>query len=70
MNFVKMKAEEGSFFTSEEILNAAMEATSNLLPTKSKERYEKTYASFCEWRTKKTVTGADENVMLAFFLKR
>lgn len=35
---------------STEILDAANEAISNLLPRKSKERYDKTYKKFCDWK--------------------
>lgn len=50
-----------------DILLAANEATSSLLPTKSKLTYEKKYKHFCEWRLQKSVTETDENVLLAFF---
>ena len=43
---------------SEDILNAAREACTSLLPAKSKEKYEKTYGVFCQWREAKKVIVA------------
>lgn len=54
----------------EDILNAAREASSSLLPVKSKERYEKAYNMFCEWRNTKNFKGIDENLMLAYFYEK
>lgn len=53
-----------------DILKAALEASSNLLPVKSRERYEKCYTIFCEWRISKQAHGVDENVMLAYFFEK
>ncbi|KAJ3646056.1 hypothetical protein Zmor_023667 [Zophobas morio] len=55
---------------SEDILNAAREACTSLLPAKSKEKYEKTYGVFCQWREAKKVKNLDENVMLAYFYEK
>lgn len=53
-----------------DILKAALEASSNLLPAKSRERYEKCYTKFCEWRINKQAHGVDENIMLAYFFEK
>lgn len=55
---------------SEDILNAAREAYSGLLPLKSKEKYEKTYEKFCNWKITKKALIIDENVMLAYFFEK
>lgn len=57
-------------FEQEVILKAAKEASSSLLPQKSRDRYEKTYSQFCDWRKKKEVEGVDENIMLAYFFEK
>ena len=51
----------------EEILLAAKQATENLLPTKSKDRYEKEYIIFKQWMQSKEVNVINEDVL---FLKR
>lgn len=53
-----------------DILEAASQATSKLLPAKSREKYEKCYALFCQWRTRKRVQGVDENIILAYFFEK
>lgn len=55
---------------SEDILNAAREASSSLLPLKSKEKYEKVYEIFCKWRMTKNALRTDESVMLAYFFEK
>jgi len=52
------------------ILKAAIEATSQLLPTKSKVKYEKSYAVFCQWRKNMNVNGVDENILIAYFFEK
>ncbi|KAF5280891.1 hypothetical protein FQR65_LT03040 [Abscondita terminalis] len=54
----------------ETMLNAAKQASSSLLPVKSKEMYEKSYSLFCQWRTRKAVKEIDQNVMLAYFFEK
>lgn len=49
------------------IIEMAEVATSNLLPTKSRERYETTYQKFMNWRLKNKLNSFSENVMLAYF---
>ncbi|KAJ8978082.1 hypothetical protein NQ317_000686 [Molorchus minor] len=45
---------------------AASEAVLNLLPTKSRNLYDKTYNQFREWCKRKKVQTYTENVMLAY----
>lgn len=49
------------------IEEAAAAAVEELLPDKSKERYEKQYAKFKSWCNNKKVNQVTEEVMLAFF---
>ncbi|KAJ8912753.1 hypothetical protein NQ315_016709 [Exocentrus adspersus] len=53
-----------------DILKAAQEASSSLLPAKSKEKYQKVYEKFCQWRISKNVQKTDENVVLAYFFEK
>lgn len=53
--------------TSSYVSQIACNASVNLLPQKSKDRYEKTYISFCEWCKKKKIEGFSENVLLIYF---
>lgn len=50
-----------------EISALALEAVASLLPSKSRDKYEKTYNIFNSWRTSKNVRDINEEVMLAFF---
>jgi hypothetical protein len=50
-----------------EISALAPKAVASLLPSKSRDKYEKTYNIFNSWRTSKNVRNIDEEVMLAFF---
>lgn len=49
------------------IIEEAAAAVEELLPDKSKERYEKQYAKFKSWCNNKKVNQVTEEVMLAFF---
>lgn len=51
----------------EAILEAAGKANLDLLPDKSKERYEKQYAHFLSWCNEKGVKSFKEEVFLAYF---
>ncbi|KAJ8916918.1 hypothetical protein NQ315_013388 [Exocentrus adspersus] len=55
---------------SSDILKAAQEASSSLLPAKSKEKYQKVYEKFCQWRITKNVQKTDENVIPAYFFEK
>ncbi|KAJ8976391.1 hypothetical protein NQ317_003941 [Molorchus minor] len=52
---------------SEEIVEAANIAISNLLPTKSRSLYDIAYNRFKKWCTEKNVQVYSENVLLAYF---
>jgi hypothetical protein len=49
------------------ITEKAKEATNNLLPKKSRERYDIVYKKFMEWRLKNNIKSFSENVLLAYF---
>ncbi|KAJ8966152.1 hypothetical protein NQ317_017551 [Molorchus minor] len=55
------------FFKSEEIVEAANIAISNLLPTKSRSLYDIAYNRFKKWCAEKNVQVYSENVLLAYF---
>lgn len=48
-----------------DILQLVSEATTSLLPAKSREKYERTYQQFCNWRNAKNVQGDNENILIA-----
>ncbi|KAJ8981012.1 hypothetical protein NQ317_008260 [Molorchus minor] len=52
---------------SEEIVEAANIAISNLLPTKSRSLYDKAYNRFKKWCAEKNLQVYSENVLLAHF---
>ncbi|KAJ8977911.1 hypothetical protein NQ317_004907 [Molorchus minor] len=54
---------------SEEIVEAANIAISNLLPTKSTSLYDIAYNRFKKWCAEKNVQVYSENVLLAYFNK-
>lgn len=49
------------------IVQLAANTTENLLPEKSRGRYEKVYQQFMDWRTTNNVNSFSENVLLAYF---
>lgn len=53
-----------------EILEAASAAMAEIIPSKSKERYENTYLSFQNWCNSKKVIQITEDVMLAYFMEK
>jgi hypothetical protein len=53
-----------------EISALALKAVASLLPSKSRDKYEKSYNIFNSWRTSKNVRNIDEEVMLAFFYEK
>ncbi|KAJ3638962.1 hypothetical protein MTP99_002290 [Tenebrio molitor] len=58
---------EGDFLeVQENIRGIANAASAVLLPLRSKERYEKQYAIFCEWRKAKGANGVNEDLILAY----
>lgn len=56
--------------TPPEILEAANAASMELLPLKSRQRYENEYIKFNTWRQEKGVKNCSENVMLAYFSEK
>lgn len=53
-----------------EILLAAENLKEDLLPEKSRKRYEKEYTLFCKWsKEKRNVNFEKEEVFLAYFLR-
>ncbi|KAJ8985926.1 hypothetical protein NQ317_010683 [Molorchus minor] len=55
---------------SEEIVEAANIAISNLLPTKSRSLYDIAYNRFKKWCAEKNVQVYSENVLLAYFSEK
>lgn len=53
--------------TPPDIRDKAKIATHNLLPTKSRERYEHVYRKFMDWKLEHHIKSFSENVMLAYF---
>lgn len=53
--------------TPEELKNVARNVSLNLLPEKSKHKYEKRYELFTSWCESKNVKSPTENVLLAYF---
>ncbi len=49
------------------IIDQASSVIANLLPTKSKEVYEKEYYIFSDWRKENKCEGVSETIMLAYF---
>lgn len=60
-------SDETFSFTPPEILKAAEETSINLLPKKSRQKYEKVYKDFLNWRCAKNTSSFSENVLLAYF---
>lgn len=54
----------------ENIRIEAESAISGLLPSKSKQLYEKEYTLFREWKTENSVQGNSEDILLAYFLQK
>lgn len=53
-----------------EIIAAADEAVANLVPKKSKDRYEAEFDSWEAWMKEKNVTVINETVLLAYFSEK
>lgn len=58
---------EGISLTPPEIREVANTVVNNLLPTKSRDRYEGQYKKFITWCESKQVTKYSENCLLAYF---
>lgn len=59
--------EEAFTCTPPEIVQLATATTSTLIPETSKSIYNKTYATFNEWRLRNNTNSFSENVLLAYF---
>ncbi|RZC41182.1 hypothetical protein BDFB_014614 [Asbolus verrucosus] len=53
--------------TPSEITVKVKSASANLLPEKSRERYEVIYRKFMDWRLKNKVQSFSENILMAYF---
>jgi hypothetical protein len=53
--------------TPPKIAALAKTAIENLLPCKSKDRYEMAYSKFMQWKSDNNIRSYSENVMLAYF---
>ena len=53
--------------TPPEVTAVANQTALNLLPEKSRKKYEQTYKAFMDWRVKKNISSFSENVLLAYF---
>jgi hypothetical protein len=54
------------FYVPDDVLDAASAAKYQMVPTKSKLRYQKELEIFTQWQTEKRIKGKDENVMAYF----
>ncbi|XP_071562162.1 uncharacterized protein [Temnothorax nylanderi] len=52
--------------TPAEIKQTAKNATENLIPQKSKQKYNKAYKQFMDWRAEKKIKSFSENILLAY----
>lgn len=53
--------------TSVELIEAAGEASKDLLPSKSKDRYQKEYDNFQKWKSTKAAMSNSERVVIPYF---
>lgn len=62
-----METDSGSDCTPPEIAEAAQITSHKILPTKSRERYERAYDQFIDWRRRKEIKSSfSENVLLVY----
>jgi hypothetical protein len=59
-----MNVEE--FYVPDDVLEEASAAKYQMVPTKSKLRYQKELEIFTQWQTEKRIKGKDENVIAYF----
>ena len=52
--------------TPPDLINAAKDASDSLIPAKSRDRYERTYREFEDWRNKEQATSYSERTILAY----
>lgn len=56
--------------TPEELLAVVAEAEKDLIPAKSRPKYNLAYDKFMKWKQEKQCTSFSENVLLAFFKEK
>lgn len=62
--------DEEMCLTSEELRGIAQDATVDLVPAKSRIRYNRAYDNFIEWQQQKNCSNFSENVFLAYFKEK
>ena len=67
---MEMSSENYSEYVPQEITDAANQASLNLLPDKSKTRYQAALSIFEQWCSKKNVKCINETVILAYFSEK
>lgn len=65
----KVQENEGNNIPAD-ILCAANEAVSTLIPAKSKFAYEHAYRQFCNWRLQYGTKDINESIILAYFYEK
>jgi integrase len=69
--FAKMNSDcEENRDIPENILQRAAEVSADLLPVKSRLRYEQEYNSFTEWRTQKRIKIVSDDILLVYFSEK
>lgn len=63
-------SENEDLFTPPELKEAAQTVILNLLPEKSKHKYNKTYEEFMEWKGKKNAISFSESVLICYFSEK
>lgn len=64
---IELESDLEFFSTPPEITMIAQNTSADLLPDKSKKRYNHTYQNFMAWRAEHKVNSFSENVILAYF---
>lgn len=54
----------------DDIIQEAAEASAQLLPQRSKSRYETEYSQFCDWREKRKVKIVNDDVVLVYLSEK
>jgi hypothetical protein len=54
-------------YVPDDVLEEESAAKYQMVPTKSKLRYQKELEIFTQWQSEKRIKGKDENVMMAYF---
>jgi hypothetical protein len=69
MHITEVFSVDDEVVDSEEIVQAAKTATKSLLPSKSRDKYEKEYRNFMDWSQTKKITGKC-SADVAYFLEK